>query len=114
MEICPQLSRVVIEPIEDPEEKIIVPDVAEDQKYQRSRVVAVGPGRILDNGTTTPVPLNVGDEVVFQQQYAVRLTPESLYGGRKLAIIDYGFILAVVKRDANEPLRAHRIKGPIN
>lgn len=44
--------------------KIAVPERAQ-QKSNRGRVVAVGPGRLLQNGSYAPIPLAIGDIVVF-------------------------------------------------
>ncbi len=43
---------------------ILLPDMAK-QKPQQGTVVAVGPGRLLDNGTRAPMAVAVGDTVLF-------------------------------------------------
>ncbi len=43
---------------------ILLPDMAR-QKPQQGTVVAVGPGRLLDNGTRAPMAVAVGDTVLF-------------------------------------------------
>ena len=43
---------------------ILLPDTAK-QKPQQGTVVAVGPGRMLDNGTRAPLAVKVGDTVLF-------------------------------------------------
>jgi chaperonin GroES len=43
---------------------ILLPDTAK-QKPQQGTVVAVGPGRLLDNGTRAPMAVAVGDTVLF-------------------------------------------------
>jgi len=65
--IRPLDDRVVVEPL-DAEEKsaggILLPDTAK-QKPQKGKVVAVGPGRLRDNGERTPLAVGVGDEVIY-------------------------------------------------
>ncbi len=43
---------------------IVLPDTAKE-KPQRGVVLAVGPGRLLDNGTREPVDVSEGQEVLF-------------------------------------------------
>jgi chaperonin GroES len=65
--IRPLDDRVVVEPVEAEEKTtggILLPDTAK-QKPQRGRVLAVGPGKMLDNGQRAKVCVNVGDEVMY-------------------------------------------------
>ena len=65
--IRPLEDRIVIQEIEAEEKTtggIVLPDTARE-KPQRGRVVAVGPGRLLDNGQRADIGLKEGDEVLF-------------------------------------------------
>ena len=67
LRIRPLDDRVVVEPLEADEKTaggILLPDTAK-QKPQRGRVVAVGPGKLRDNGERTPVSVVKGDEVLY-------------------------------------------------
>jgi chaperonin GroES len=67
MNLKPLDDRVVVEPLTAEEKTaggIVLPDTAKE-KPQRGKVVAVGPGRLLDSGERHPVSLSVGDEVLF-------------------------------------------------
>ncbi|MER3416368.1 MAG: co-chaperone GroES [Gemmataceae bacterium] len=67
MKIRPLDDRVVIEPLEAEEKTaggIVLPDTARE-KPQRGRVVAVGPGKLLEDGTRAPMSVAKGDEVIF-------------------------------------------------
>ncbi len=60
-------DRVVVEALEAEEQTaggILLPDTAK-QKPQRGRVLAVGPGKLRDDGKRSPVAVVVGDEVLF-------------------------------------------------
>lgn len=60
-------DRVVIEPLEAEERTaggIVLPDTAKE-KPQRGKVIAVGPGKLLDNGARGALNVSVGDEVIF-------------------------------------------------
>src|ERR1700745_3600525 len=60
-------DRVVVEPVEAEEKTaggILLPDTAK-QKPQRGVVIAVGPGKLLDNGSRAPLAVAKGDEVIY-------------------------------------------------
>ena len=67
MKFRPLHDRVVIERI-DAESKtaggIIIPDTAKE-KPQEGKVIAVGSGKLHDNGTKTPLDIKAGDRVLF-------------------------------------------------
>ena len=69
MKFRPLHDRVLIE-ILDSEEKtsggIIIPDTAKE-KPQEGKVVAVGPGKIADDGKRIPTEVSVGDVVVYSK-----------------------------------------------
>ncbi len=67
MQLKPLDDRVVVLPMDAEETTaggIVLPDSAKE-KPQRGRVVAVGPGRLLESGERSPVSLEVNDEVLF-------------------------------------------------
>ena len=45
---------------------IVLPDTAKD-KPQQAEVIAVGPGRVLDNGQRQPMEVKVGDKVLYSK-----------------------------------------------
>ena len=69
MKFRPLHDRVLIEVL-DSEEKtaggIIIPDTAKE-KPQEGKVVAVGPGKIADDGKRIPTEVSVGDVVVYSK-----------------------------------------------
>ena len=67
IKIRPLDDRVVVEPIEAEQKTaggIVLPDSAKE-KPQRGTVVAVGPGRLLDNGQRGELSVVVGDQVIY-------------------------------------------------
>jgi len=67
IKIRPLDDRVVVEPIEAEETTaggIVLPDTAKE-KPQRGTVVAVGPGKLLENGERGELSVAVGDEVIY-------------------------------------------------
>ena len=67
LKVRPLDDRVVVEPLEAEEKTtggILLPDTAK-QKPQRGRVLAVGPGKLLDNGSRAALAVSPGDEVIY-------------------------------------------------
>ncbi len=67
LKVRPLDDRVVVEPLEAEEKTaggILLPDTAK-QKPQRGRVLAVGPGKLLDDGQRARVAVARGDEVIY-------------------------------------------------
>ncbi len=69
-EFKPLGNRVVIEPMESEEQMsaggIYIPDTAKE-KPQEGKIVAVGPGKLNDDGSRTPLEVAVGDVVVYSK-----------------------------------------------
>jgi chaperonin GroES len=67
IKVRPLDDRVVVEPLEADEKTaggILLPDSAK-QKPQRGRVLATGPGKLLDNGNRATLNVQKGDEVIY-------------------------------------------------
>jgi chaperonin GroES len=67
MKIRPLHDRVLVERLEEQEVKkggIIIPDTAKE-KPQEGRVIAVGNGKVSDDGTKIPLEVKNGDRVLF-------------------------------------------------
>ena len=65
--LTPLGDRVVVKPTEREEvtkSGIVLPGTAQE-KPQEGEVIAVGPGRVLDNGQRSPMDLKQGDRVLF-------------------------------------------------
>ena len=91
----PVQDRVVVKALEGQEEKIggiIIPDTAKE-KPQEGQVVAVGPGKILDNGQRVAPSVKTGDKVLFGKYSGTEVT----IGGDKLLIMHEDDILAIVE-----------------
>jgi len=67
MKIKPLQDRVIVKRIEEEEKSkggIIIPDTAKE-KPQEGRVVAVGKGKVDENGKIIPMDVKVSDRVLF-------------------------------------------------
>jgi chaperonin GroES len=94
LKIRPLDDRVVVEPLEAEEKTaggILLPDTAK-QKPQRGRVLAVGPGKLRDNGERSALAVHKGDEVIFGRYSGNDVTVE----GREVKIMRESDILAKI------------------
>ncbi|MBS0200042.1 MAG: co-chaperone GroES [Proteobacteria bacterium] len=69
MNLKPLYDRVVVKPIDAEETSlggIIIPDAAKE-KPTKGEVVAVGSGKVFDNGQTRAMTVKVGDKVIYGQ-----------------------------------------------
>ena len=95
MNLRPLADRVVVRPLEREEmtkSGIVLPDTAKE-KPQEGKVLAVGPGRVLDDGKREQIDLKPGDKVL----YAKYAGTEFKLDGEDLLIISGKDILAVVE-----------------
>jgi len=91
--IKPLGDKVVVEPLESEEKSaggIILPDSAK-KKPQEGTVVAVGPGKVLENGNRGEMSVKVGDIVVYAKYGGTEVTVE----GKDVIILDQDSIFAV-------------------
>lgn len=96
MTIQPLEDKVVIKP-QALEEKtssgIILPDTAEKEKPEQGKVLATGPGKMLDSGNRSPMSVKKGDTVLFTKYSPNEIKVE----GKELLIIAESDILAIIK-----------------
>jgi len=67
MKLRPLHDRVLVKRLEEKEVKkggIIIPDTAKE-KPQEGEVMAVGPGKVTDDGKLQPMSVKVGDKILF-------------------------------------------------
>jgi len=89
-------DRVVIEHVEQNEKStggIFLPDTAKE-KPQEGMVRAVGTGRVLDNGTTLPMSVKVGDRVIYSKYSGSEIKID----GKELLIVSEKDVLAIADK----------------
>ncbi|MDQ7054778.1 MAG: co-chaperone GroES [candidate division KSB1 bacterium] len=94
MNIKPLADRVVVKPIEPEEVKagnIIIPDTAKEKPMQ-GEIVAVGPGRVTDNGTKIELEVKKGDKVLYGKYAGTEVTID----GEDYLILRESDILAII------------------
>ena len=95
MAIQPLGDRVLIKPLEAQEKSrggIVLPDTAKE-KPQEGKVVAVGKGRVSDDGKLIPLEVKAGDKVLYGKYSGTEITVE----GDEYLIVKDEDILAIVK-----------------
>lgn len=93
MKLVPLADRIVVETVEQEETTrggIVLPDTAQE-KPQEGRVLAVGEGRLLENGERIPPEVGVGDRVVYSKYGGTEITLD----GKEYIILRESDILAI-------------------
>ena len=93
--IKPLEDRIVVQPLDAEQTTasgLVIPDTAKE-KPQEGTVVAVGPGRIDDNGNRVPLDVNVGDVVIYSKYGGT----EVKVGGEEYLILSARDVLAISK-----------------
>jgi chaperonin GroES len=96
MEIKPLGDRIVVKPLEAENKSkggIVLPDTAKE-KPQEAKVVAVGKGKVLENGTVQAPEVKVGDKVLYGKYSGNEITTKE---GEELLILREDDILAIIK-----------------
>lgn len=84
MKIKPLRDQVLLEPLKEERKKggIILPETVQKERPEKAKVVAVGPGKIVD-GKLVPIALKKGDLVLFTK-----------YGPNEIKIDDQEYLIA--------------------
>ncbi len=92
----PLNDRVLVEPLHEDEitqAGIILPDTAEKEKAEKGKVIAAGPGRLLENGQRAPMSVKVGDVIIFK-----KYSPDEVKEGKKeYLMLSEADILAIIQ-----------------
>lgn len=94
--IKPLEDRIVIQQLEaetTTASGLVLPDTAKE-KPQEGKVLAVGPGRVDDNGSRVPVDVKVGDVVIYSKYGGTEVN----YAGEDYLILSARDVLAVVTK----------------
>ncbi|MBI5622914.1 MAG: co-chaperone GroES [Elusimicrobia bacterium] len=84
VKIQPLGDRVLVKPVEAKETKrggIIIPDTVKE-KPQEGKIIAVGKGKVTEDGKTLPMEVKVGDRILYGK-----------YSGNELKIDDEDYLI---------------------
>ena len=94
MNVKPLADRVIVKPLEAEEKTaggIIIPDNAKE-KPQKGEIVAVGAGKISDNGQLIEMTLKAGDKVLYGKYSGTEVSVD----GDELLIMRESDVLAII------------------
>lgn len=89
-------DKVILRPAKEEEKTksgIVLPATASKEKPEQGEVVAVGPGKMTDEGKLVPMSLKVGDTVVFQKYGPTEVELEN----EDYLVVSENDILAVIE-----------------
>ena len=114
MNIKPINDHVIIKPVaEDDVTKagIVLPDTVDKEKPEKGEVIAVGDGKLLENGQRAPMSIKVGDIVMFK-----KYSPDEIkIDEEEYLVISEGDILAILEStDKKVKQREHKSYNPNN
>ena len=96
VKLRPLGDRVIVKPAAKEEMTkagIILPDTVDKERPEQGEVIAVGPGRVLDNGQMSTMSLKIGDKIVFK-----KYGPDEVkMGDEELLVISESDVMAVIE-----------------
>lgn len=96
MKIRPLGDRILVKPLE-PEEKtkggIVLPDTAKE-KPQEAKIVAVGKGKVNEEGKVVPLEVKVGDKILYGKYSGTEITTKD---GEEYLILREEDVLAIIE-----------------
>ena len=95
MNIKPLHSNVILKPAkleEMTKSGIVLPDTVDKERPEKGEVIAVGDGKVLENGQKSPMSLKPGDIVIFK-----KYSPDEIkVDGEEYLVIAESDIMAVI------------------
>lgn len=88
-------SRLIIKPIIEDEitkSGIVLPETVDKEKPVRGEVLAIGPGKTLENGQREKIDLKVGDKILFEKYGS----DEYKVDNQEFLVIEYDKVVAVI------------------
>lgn len=93
--IRPLDDKIVLETISKEEvtkSGLVLPDTAEKERPEEGKVIAVGPGKMMENGTRAMMSVKVGDKVIFSKYGPSEVKVD----GREYLVVKEEDILAII------------------
>ena len=96
MQLRPLGDHIIVKPLSAEEKSvsgIIIPETIDKERPERGEVIAVGPGRMLENSSRSTMEVKPGDKVVFKK-YA---PDEVKIGKEEYLVIKMDDIMAIIE-----------------
>ena len=95
MNLKPLHDNVIVKPIAEDEitkAGIVLPDTVDKEKPEKGEVIAIGPGKLLDNGQRSQMSVEVGNKVMFK-----KYSPDEVkVDGEEYLVISESDIIAII------------------
>lgn len=89
----PLSNRVVVEAIkEETKGGIILPATADKEKAEKGKIIACGPGKLLENGSRAAMEVKVGDVVMFKKYSPDEIKVE----GKEYLVLEESDIIGII------------------
>ncbi|MFA6018404.1 MAG: co-chaperone GroES [Patescibacteria group bacterium] len=100
MKLKPLGSNLIIESA--PEETktasgILLPDTASKEQQDRGTVIAIGPGKVLENGSRQTIDVQIGNVVIFKKWGKEEIELEDGGGKKKFLIVSADEVMAIIE-----------------
>jgi chaperonin GroES len=96
MALKPLNDHVIVKPITEEEKTeggIILPDTVDKEKPEKGEIIAVGPGKLMDNGQRAEINVKVGDKIIF-----TKYSPNEIkIKDETYLVLSEGDILAIIE-----------------
>lgn len=96
MKLKPLGNKIILESVSTEEKTksgIIIPDTVDKEKPEQGKVLAVGPGKILENGQRSQIDIKEGDTVLFSKYSPTEIKID----GKEYLVVSDEDVMAVVE-----------------
>lgn len=96
MKLKPLGDNVVVKAIAKEEKTksgIILPDTVDKEKPEQGEVMAIGPGKLLDNGNRAAMEVKIGDKILFKKYSPDEIKVE----GEEVLVLSQSDIIAILE-----------------
>jgi chaperonin GroES len=95
MTLSPLSDHVIVKPNRESTTPsgLVIPDTVKDAKTDRGEVIAVGPGRVLEDGSRAPMSVAVNDQVLFSKYAADEVEVD----GEEFVVISESDVKAIIQ-----------------
>lgn len=101
MKLKPLGSHIIVEPQAKETTTasgIIIPDTADKETPDRGMVIAVGPGKILENGSRQTIDITPGQEVIFKKWGKEEIELKENGVSKKYLVLSADDVMAVIEK----------------
>ncbi len=101
MKLKPLGNKIILEAVSKEEKTksgIFIPDTIDKEKPEQAKVLAVGPGKMLDSGKRSDMDVKVGDTVLFSKYSPTEIKLD----GKEYLVVSDEDILAIIETGANK------------